>query len=258
MTDSSNGTNGTESQAFKVRVSGLNLSFGDNHVLFDIDFDLPAGKKSVLIGPAAAGKSVLMKCLAGLYRPDSGTILVDGEDVVVFGGGNTAVDAARSALRLGAKSVRIVYRRTQAEMPAIREELREALHEGVLFEELVSPIALRDSDTHLVVSCARMRLGEPDESGRRRPVIDTRQGSGCELSCTRAILALGTVAHGAVLDALGLRKSHYRFAHGAQHALPGGIVLADSYHCSRYITNTRRLTPEMFEAVFQGLKDRLS
>ncbi len=74
----------------------------------------------------------------------------------------------------------------------------------------------------------------------------------------RAILALGTVAHGAVLDAFALRKSRYRFAHGAEHELPGGIVLADSYHCSRYNTNTRRLTPAMFEAVFQGLKDRLS
>ena len=74
----------------------------------------------------------------------------------------------------------------------------------------------------------------------------------------RAVLALGTVAHGAVLDALALRKSHYRFAHGATHELPGGIVLADSYHCSRYNTNTRRLTPEMFEAVFQDLKSRLN
>ncbi len=86
MTDSSNGTNGTESPAFKVRVSGLNMSFGDNHVLFDIDFDLPAGKKSVLIGPAAAGKSVLMKCMVGLYRPESGTILVDGEDMTQLRG----------------------------------------------------------------------------------------------------------------------------------------------------------------------------
>jgi uracil-DNA glycosylase family 4 len=73
----------------------------------------------------------------------------------------------------------------------------------------------------------------------------------------RAILALGTVAHGAVLDTLGLRKSHYRFAHRAKHELPGGTILADSYHCSRYNTNTRRLTTEMFEAVFEDLKELL-
>ncbi len=73
----------------------------------------------------------------------------------------------------------------------------------------------------------------------------------------RAVLALGTVAHGAVLAALGHRKSHCAFAHAAVHALPGGLMLADSYHCSRYNTNTGRLTTEMFEAVFADLKDRL-
>ncbi len=69
----------------------------------------------------------------------------------------------------------------------------------------------------------------------------------------QAILALGTVAHGSVLAALGERKSAWRFAHGAQHRLPGGLVLADSYHCSRYNTNTRRLTEAMFHDVFDGL-----
>ena len=66
----------------------------------------------------------------------------------------------------------------------------------------------------------------------------------------RAVLALGLIAHAATLTALGLRKSHCKFVHGAEHALPNGITLIDSYHCSRYNTNTRRLTPEMFEAVF--------
>lgn len=72
-----------------------------------------------------------------------------------------------------------------------------------------------------------------------------------------AILALGGIAHGSVLQALGLKKSAYSFGHGAQHDLPQGWVLADSYHCSRYNTNTGRLTAEMFESVFQGLLDRL-
>ena len=66
----------------------------------------------------------------------------------------------------------------------------------------------------------------------------------------KVVLALGTVAHGAALMALGMKKSAYDFSHGAAHALPSGLHLVDSYHCSRYNTNTRRLTTDMFEAVF--------
>ena len=69
----------------------------------------------------------------------------------------------------------------------------------------------------------------------------------------KVILALGTVAHGSVVAALGLTKSHWPFRHGALHALPGSPVLADSYHCSRYNINTGRLTPAMFRAVFETI-----
>ncbi|MDE1902666.1 MAG: uracil-DNA glycosylase [Alphaproteobacteria bacterium] len=72
-----------------------------------------------------------------------------------------------------------------------------------------------------------------------------------------AVLALGQIAHQAVLAARGQKRAHYRFAHGAIHALPEGPILADSYHCSRYNTNTGQLTPAMFEAVFAELKRRL-
>lgn len=71
-----------------------------------------------------------------------------------------------------------------------------------------------------------------------------------------AVLALGAVAHGAVLGALNLRRNGYPFAHGAAHRLPNGLTLTDSYHCSRYNTNTGRLTVEMFRAVFSGLRAR--
>ena len=74
----------------------------------------------------------------------------------------------------------------------------------------------------------------------------------------RAILALGLVAHKAVLRALGLVAARYPFAHGAMHSVPPGLVLADSYHCSRYNTNTGRLTEEMFRAVFARLRQRLN
>jgi uracil-DNA glycosylase len=73
----------------------------------------------------------------------------------------------------------------------------------------------------------------------------------------QAVVALGRIAHDAVLSALGARKSQYKFAHGVQHGLPG-LMLADSYHCSRYNTNTGVLTPQMFEAVFAGLKPILA
>jgi len=74
----------------------------------------------------------------------------------------------------------------------------------------------------------------------------------------QAILALGHLAHNAVLKTLALPAARAKFAHGAVHDLPGGRLLADSYHCSRYNTNTRRLTPAMFEAVFSGIADRLA
>ncbi len=78
-------------------------------------------------------------------------------------------------------------------------------------------------------------------------------------ACRRleAILALGKVAHDAVIKAFGLKQSVFRFSHGARHALPGGPGLWDSYHCSRYNTNTRRLTEAMFDDVFQGLRRAL-
>jgi uracil-DNA glycosylase family 4 len=73
----------------------------------------------------------------------------------------------------------------------------------------------------------------------------------------RAVLALGLVAHKAILRSLGLVAARYPFAHGAMHALPTGLLLANSYHCSRYNTNTGRLTEEMFRAVFAALRKRL-
>jgi uracil-DNA glycosylase family 4 len=71
----------------------------------------------------------------------------------------------------------------------------------------------------------------------------------------RTVLALGVIAHGAVLKALGLRAGAYKFAHGAVHALPGETILFDSYHCSRYNTQTGRLTPAMFDAVFRSIRE---
>ncbi len=124
-----------------------------------------------------------------------------GERVVVIGGGNTAIDAARSAHRLGAEAVTIVYRRSRAEMPAIDEEIDEALEEGVELLELMSPERLENG----ILQCRRMKLGEPDESGRRRPVPDDGPDSRIGLTCDRIILALGQSADLSVLESSELK-----------------------------------------------------
>ncbi|HEV2301831.1 MAG TPA: uracil-DNA glycosylase [Stellaceae bacterium] len=92
---------------------------------------------------------------------------------------------------------------------------------------------------------------EPAEIARCRHYLAAEIAA---LSRLRAILALGAIAHASVIAARGLKGSAYPFAHGRLHALPDGLVLADSYHCSRLNTNTGRLTPQMFEAVFAALQ----
>ena len=133
----------------------------------------------------------IMQGITFLDEARLGKVRMDGDIVVVFGGGNTAMDAARTALRLGARQVRILYRRTRAEMPAIAEEIDEALEEGIDLQELTAPIRMKKTHEGLSVTCQRMVLGEPDESGRRRPVPATGPGSEFNVDCTRAILALG-------------------------------------------------------------------
>jgi NADPH-dependent glutamate synthase beta subunit-like oxidoreductase len=94
-----------------------------------------------------------------------------GDDVCIIGGGNAAIDSARTALRLGCKNVTIVYRRSRREMPANLAEIEEAEEEGVEIHYLASPVRILGSDRRVIgMECIRNRLGEPDASGRRRPV----------------------------------------------------------------------------------------
>ena len=95
-----------------------------------------------------------------------------GDNVVVIGGGNTAIDCVRTALRMGAKNVKLIYRRTRAEMPAEAFEVEEALHEGIEMVFLTAPTKITEADDGTKqLHCTRMELGEPDRSGRRRPVM---------------------------------------------------------------------------------------
>ncbi len=127
--------------------------------------------------------------------PEYDTPIKHGKNVVVFGGGNVAMDAARTALRLGADTVTLAYRRTEKEMPARVAELHHAKEEGVRVLELVSPLEFEAGEDGFVskVKLEHMELGEPDESGRRRPV--RVEGSEFELPCDVAITAIGTNAN---------------------------------------------------------------
>mgnify|MGYP000203287939 CR=1 FL=1 len=123
--------------------------------------------------------------------PDYDTPIKVGKRVAVIGGGNVAMDAARVALRLGAKEVFVVYRRTEAEMPARREEIENAKEEGVKFIFLAQPVEFIGDENGWVkkVKCVKMRLGEPDESGRRRPI--PIPGSELLIDVDTVVIAIG-------------------------------------------------------------------
>ncbi|MFC1640229.1 NADH-ubiquinone oxidoreductase-F iron-sulfur binding region domain-containing protein, partial [Gemmatimonadota bacterium] len=129
-----------------------------------------------------------------------------GRQVVVIGGGNAAVDAARSASRLGAKKVQILYRRTRAEMPAYDEEIEEALLEGIELHELVAPKRVIGKDGATCgIEMTRMKLGEPDDSGRRRPV--PIEGSEHVIDCDMVLPAIGQRA--SIEPAKGLKTTSW-------------------------------------------------
>lgn len=134
-----------------------------------------------------------------VHRDEVSTLA--GERVIVVGGGNTAIDAARSARRLGASTVQILYRRSRAEMPAIDDEIDAALEEGVELDELALPlkVGFDDSGTRLL-SCTKMILGDPDESGRRQPMVDPSPDAEFVVPCDRIILALGQSADLSILN----------------------------------------------------------
>lgn len=149
-------------------------------------------------------RSNLMKA----YRDVVDTPIMKGGKVVVVGGGNVAMDAARTALRLGAE-VTIVYRRSMAELPARREEVEHAEEEGIVFRLLNNPTKIlgynnpenpRDPKNGFVtgIECIRMELGEPDAKGRRRPI--EVPGSEFTLECDTVIMALGTSPNPLIKD----------------------------------------------------------
>ncbi len=139
----------------------------------------------------------LMKAYA---FPETDTPVRVGKKVAVVGGGNVAMDAARSALRLGADEVSIVYRRSEKEMPARLEEVHHAKEEGVNFRMLTNPTAIHGDESGNVraMTCVEMELGEPDASGRRRPVV--KQGSEFDLDVDTVVIAIGNSPNPLIRD----------------------------------------------------------
>ena len=145
-----------------------------------------------LPGVLSANEFLTRVNLMKAYREDSDTPIRRSSRVAVVGGGNVAMDAARCALRLGAKEVSIVYRRSEAELPARREEVEHAKEEGIVFRFLTNPteILAGEDGTVGALKCVEMELGEADASGRRRPV--TKEGSDFVIKADTVIMALGT------------------------------------------------------------------
>lgn len=155
-----------------------------------------------LVGVFSANEYLTRVNLGRAYDfPDQDTPAYPGKHVTVFGAGNVAMDAARTAMRMGAESVHIVYRRTKAEMPARHEEIEHAEEEGVQFAMLSAPVRFNgDDEMNLTsVTLQKMELGEPDASGRRRPV--PVEGEVYDLPTDLAIVALGTRSNPILLDA---------------------------------------------------------
>lgn len=154
-----------------------------------------------LKGVYSANEYLTRSNLMKAYRDDSGTPIMKGGTVAVVGGGNVAMDAARTALRLGAEKVYIVYRRSMEELPARKEEVEHAIEEGIEFLILTSPTEItgykneadpRDPKNGFVtgMKCIRMELGEPDERGRRRPV--PVNNSEYNLEVDTVVMSIGT------------------------------------------------------------------
>lgn len=162
-----------------------------------------------LVGVMSSNEYLTRINLMGAGRPWSDTPVPHGRNVAVIGGGNTAMDSVRTAIRTGAKRVMIVYRRSEAEMPARAEEIEHAKEEGVEFMTLCNPVEyIGDDKGHVrAMKIQRMRLGEPDASGRRSPV--PVEGATDEIEVDEVIVSVGVSPNPLIpesIDALDITR----------------------------------------------------
>ena len=153
-----------------------------------------------LLGVCSANEYLTRINLMKAYLPDSDTPIQKARNVAVVGGGNVAMDAARCAKRMGADHVYIIYRRSMDEIPARREEIEHAIEEGIEFKLLNNPVKIIGDEDNRVcgIECVEMKLGEPDASGRRRPV--EIEGSNFVLDVEEVIMSIGTRLNKLILN----------------------------------------------------------
>ncbi len=175
---------------------GRDVSFQDLKNMYDAVFVATGSPKSVPLNVAGENLPQVLHGLSFLEEVNFGRAPQIGRRVAVIGGGNTAIDAARTALRLGAE-VTLLYRRSREEMPASPEEVAAAEKEGVKINFLQAPAAFSPRNGGVGLKAIRMELGAPDESGRKRPVPVT--GSDFEMDFDRVLLAVGEVPDSASL-----------------------------------------------------------
>lgn len=153
-----------------------------------------------LLGVCSANEYLTRINLMKAYLPEYDTPIQYAKNIAVVGGGNVAMDAARCAKRMGAENVYIIYRRSAAEIPARAEEIHHAVEEGIDFRYLTNPVAIKgDEDGHVCgIECVKMELGEPDASGRRRPVEIKDSNFVLDVDCV--IMSIGTKLNTLILD----------------------------------------------------------
>ncbi len=210
----------------------MNLRWGADFTLAELRAEYQA--VFVAIGAQGAqglrcpGEELAVPGIGFLEQVASGETPRMGEDVLVVGGGNTAMDCARTALRLGAR-VRVLYRRTRQEMPCLMEEVEGAEAEGVHIEYLVAPVRLENTVAGLSLTCRRMVLGEPDASGRRSPVpVD---GSDFSIPCSAVIAAIGQSVARTLVEREGLPVTAWGIAADSQTmatSVPGVFAGGDA------------------------------
>ena len=186
-----------------AKVSSLDDLFAQGYDAIFLAIGAHQGVKLGIRGEDSAG---VMEGVSWLKEINMGDKVRVGDKVAVIGGGNTAIDVSRTALRLGAKEAMVIYRRTKAEMPAGIEEIEEAIHEGVKIEFLTAPAKVERKNAKVELTCIRMELGTVDASGRRRPV--PIEGSEFSSSFDTVIVAIGQMPEAPEQFGLALKRGN--------------------------------------------------
>ena len=206
-----------------IKDNGVKFNFGTEKTIKELRDE---GFEYIFVGvgatasndPHVSGNGPRESAISFLLRSKNGEKIDLGKNVVVVGGGNTAMDAARMAIRTqGVESVTVVYRRSQSEMPADREEYEMALSDGVKFLFLANPSDVTDG----IMNLKKMVLGEKDASGRRKPV---ESGETFSLDCSYMISAIGEKADQNVLDAIGVGEEGKVYIIGDTKTGPSTVV----------------------------------